>query len=500
MARRLTPGSIAKELFGIDPDRDERASQLCVETLLTLAQNHYRAPDDVEQLITPKRERFALRSLALGTNFLEMVEDGRVGDEDTTPQRYGAELAAGADIRGSANLALARDALQGLIDPETHQGQAGGWLLFPFHESLLWYDARRERARPWRVRKVYMRGSGITLARMLLQPNAGEDASRLGTRAVAAIRTTLQGPSPVAHIAEQLESALPERPLPATEPDEKGAWTRGADQNLADLAQRVCRHADGVMLQGTISGPARLWQLRTILALDLAAHALRTAWGTAGTPASERFLLLSFGGPPRAENRIRQRAETAYQQARLRLRLATVATLAQAMERVAREGDVDWDDELENRRDRMRAVIDGLDEARVSADYERLARLATETADYGRSADGFRVLLDTIGVLAGTGAYRFTTATPELLAALVGALSSRMPMTSQDFFDALFDEWGVVIGQDQAARTGLGEQVDGAELERNARRAELLMADAGLALALSDRTVVVGERAKREAA
>ena len=39
MPRTLTPGSVAKALFGIDPDRDERASQLCVETLLTLAQN-----------------------------------------------------------------------------------------------------------------------------------------------------------------------------------------------------------------------------------------------------------------------------------------------------------------------------------------------------------------------------------------------------------------------------------------------------------------------------
>ena len=147
----------------------------------------------------------------------------------------------------------------------------------------------------------------------------------------------------------------------------------------------------------------------------------------------------------------------------------------------------------------MRAVIDGLDEADGSGDYERLARLAAETADYGRATEGFRVLLDTIGVLAGTGAYRYTTATPDLLGALVGALSSRMPMTSHEFFDALYSEWGLVIGQDQAAHTALVDQVDGAELERNARRAELLMADAGLALDLSDRTVIVGERAKREA-
>ena len=495
MARRLTPGSIAKELFGIDPDRDERASQLCAETLLTLAQNGYAAPAAPEALTTPKRERFALRSLALGTNFLDMVEDGRVGDEDTTPQRYGAELAAGAEIRGSANLDLAREALQGLIDPETHQGQPGGWLLFPFHESLLWYDARRERSRPWRVRKVYMRGSGITLARMLLEPVAGEEAARSGANAVSAIRETLRTPSSVAQIAEQLEAALPARPSPDTERDEREAWERGADLSLAELARHVCDHSEGVMRQGTASGPARLWQLRSVLALDLACHALRTAWASTDTPVEDRYLLLTFGGPPRAENRLRQRAETAYQDARLRLRLATVATLAGAMKRIAAEGHVDWDDELENRRNRMRDVIEGLAEARRTDDYEHLARLATEIADYGRASEGFRVLLETVGVLAGTGAYRYTTATPELLAALVGALSSRMPMTSQEFFDALFAEWGFVVGQDQAGPTSLVNQLDGAELERNARRAELLMADAGLALNLSDRTVVVGERA-----
>lgn len=497
MARDLTPGSIAKKLFGIDPDRDERASQLCAETLLTLAQNDYAPPRQADHLVTPKRERFAVRSLAIGTNFLDLVEEGRVGEETTTPQRYGAELAKADDMRGSANLVLARDALQGLLDPDTHQGQPGGWLLFPFHESLLWYDARRERARPWRVRKVYMRGSGITLARMLLQPQSDGETSRLGASAVEAIRETLRAPSPVAQIADLLESALPERPSPSTEPDEKEAWIRGAEQSLAQLTQQLCRHAEGVMRQGTASGPARLWQLRTILALDLASHSLSVAWEGTDSLPGDRFLLLSFGGPPRAENRLRQYAETAYQEARLRLRLATVTTLAREMERLAGTGEPDWDDELENRRDRMRAVIDGLGTASTSSDYARLARLATETADYGRAGEGFRVLLDTIGLLAGTGAYRYTTATPELLAALVGALSARMPMTSDEFFSCLFEEWGLVVGPDEAALTSVVDRVDGAELARNATRAELLLADAGLALNLSDRTVIVGERARR---
>ena len=498
MPRRLTPGAVAKELFGIDPDRDERASQLCAETLLTLAQNGYRAPTDGEELRSPKRDQFAVRSLALRTNFLDLVDQGRAGDDNTTPQLYGELLAAAQDIRGSANLRLARDALEGLIDPETHQGQPGGWLLLPFHESLLWYDARRERSRPWRVRKVYMRGSGISLARMLVAPAAGGEPARLGGAAVAAIKQTLQAPSPIGRIAEQLEDALPERPVPRLEDDESEAWERGADPRLEDLAGRLCRHAEGVMRQGTASGPAKLWQLRTILALDLATHALRTAWDATGTATDERFVLLSFGGPPRAENRLRQRSEELYRQARLTLRLATVQTLARRMREIAPENGMDWNEELENRRERLSHVIDELRGARDREDFERLARLATETADYGRASEGFRVLLQTIGMLTGTGQYRYLTATPDLLGALVGALSAEMPMDSGAFFDRLHEEWGFVLAQDAAARTALAGQVDGAELERNARRAENLMAEAGLALGLSDRTVVIGERAKRE--
>ncbi len=48
--RRLAPGEIAEELFCLDPDRDERAPQLCAETLLTLVQNGYRAPASPQEL------------------------------------------------------------------------------------------------------------------------------------------------------------------------------------------------------------------------------------------------------------------------------------------------------------------------------------------------------------------------------------------------------------------------------------------------------------------
>src|SRR3954452_11980821 len=141
---RLAPGRIATRLFGLAPDRDERAPQLCQEALLTLALNGYEQAGGKELGVPPKRSRFALRSLALGENFLAGRADGRAGDDETTPQRYGQQLADGQELRGSANLALAREALEGLVDPDTRKGQPGGWLLFPFHESLLWYDARRQ--------------------------------------------------------------------------------------------------------------------------------------------------------------------------------------------------------------------------------------------------------------------------------------------------------------------------------------------------------------------
>ncbi|GAA2715136.1 hypothetical protein ACFY2R_24220 [Micromonospora olivasterospora] len=507
--RNLTPGRVAQVLFGLDPDRDERAPQLCAETLLTLAQNRYRAPARTDDLRSPKRQRFALRSLALATNFLAGRE-GRAGEDNMTPHLYGKILASGSDVRNSANLALAQSALQGLVDPDTQRGQPGAWLLRPFHESLLWYDARKAPSRPdWTVRKVYMRGSGITLARLLLAPTDPKAAEQ-GASAVSAIQAALTGPSPLADISRRLESALQTdvpftTKTPDTEDDEKAAWERGEDELLQPLASSLCRHAEGVMCQGGASGPAKLWQLRTILALDLAVHALRVAWDTTSTPEEDRFLLLSFGGGPRAQDRIRQRSEESYRRARIRLNEATISTVARIMRQLVERKTVVWADEFENRRNKLDGEKgpDGLLHqltkltARSSDDdYLRLARTSVESANYGRAEDGFRVLLESVGLVAGTR-YRYLTATPDLLAALVGALSSRMPMPSNEFFAAVRQEWGLVINQESAASTSLRGQVDGAGLERNARRAERLMTEAGLALSLSDRTTVVGERAQR---
>ena len=45
-----------------------------------------------------------MRSLALGENFLGGRDDGRVGDDETTPAEYGASLASGHDVRSSSHL------------------------------------------------------------------------------------------------------------------------------------------------------------------------------------------------------------------------------------------------------------------------------------------------------------------------------------------------------------------------------------------------------------
>ncbi len=512
---RLSPGSIARQLFCLAPDRDERAPYLCAETLLTLVQNGYEAPENVDELRSPKRQLFAVRSLALGVNFLGGRRDDRAADSDTTPEDYGAILACGSDLRGSANLALAQQALQGLVDPETERGeQAGSKLLRPFHESLLWFDARRagRNSSLYTVRKVHMRGTGISLARMLLDP-PDQESARLGRNAVSAIRSALTAPTPLASISDVLEQALPggrpysDKPI-TVEQDEKDAWELGADPRLADLSRQLCRHAEGVMLQGRASDPSKLWQLRCILALDFAMHILSTAWEALGTPEHDRFLLLSFGGAPRAGDALRQRSEESYARARIRLAEATVTTLAKRMKELKHDPSITGfagefrDAALRDDTDTTVSVasqLHSLPRGAADAEFARLARVAAEiSTSYGRgSEDGFRVLLESVGMVAGGTRYRYLTAGTDLLAAMVGALSAQMPMSSREFMNAVRNEWGLVINLESAADTSLRDQLDGADLARNVRHAERLMSDAGLAVGLSDRTTVVGERADR---
>lgn len=492
--------SIASALFGVAPDRDERASHVCAETLLTLAANGYEAPDSAEDLRSPKWERWAVRSFALSRNFLSERTSGRAAAEDLTPQRYGELLATGQEFLASTNLRLAKWAFEGLVDPSTDSGQPGSWLLFPFHESLLWYDARKQRARPWGVRKVYMRGSGITLARLISRPPAQQDRET-GKAAVRAIKDALREDSPLARIAEHLEgplSALYASEARTTTDDEREAWNTGGDQALAELGARLTRHCEGVMNQGSGSGPAKLWQLRAVLGLDFACHAMEASWNRLETEGPERFVALVFGGPPRSENRVRQTSEQSYRQARVAISEATIRTVAMNMRQIASEPSVNWIDEFEPRAvSGLRHVIDSLNTSAGAFDFELWAREAVEGADYDRTGQGFRVLLESIGMLGGTGRYRYLTASPDLLAAMVGALSAEMPMPSDQFFERAFQEWKMIIGPGQLAKTSLARRVDGADLARNQSRAESAMIEAGLALGLSDRTTMVGERARR---
>lgn len=498
---RLGPKAIAGRLFAVDPDRDERASQLCMEALLTIAANGYARPNG--QIQSPKLRRFAVRSLVLERNFLDGFPQ-RLRSGGMAAADYGYRLAIAEDFQGADNLSLARAALRNLVDPRTEQGQAGQHLMLPFHESLLWYDARPT-AGVFSVRKVRMRGSGIAFARMLLDPplKAGPEAAELGARAVDGLRRALTLESPLAEIAGELEAVLPPEAVerPDVEEDEKRSWSLGADAELGELAGALCCHAEGVMCQGGASPAARLWQLRTVLALDLAVNSLRRSWDAIDAPMEARQLLLAVAGRYRQQDRTRLRSERSYDEARTAIRWATVETIAAQMRDLDAEGGVDWAAELEGRTARLleEPVVAPL-RAGEAVDFRRLAQLAFENANYDRSGEGFRVLIESIGMSAGGTRYRYLSATPDLLGALVGALSAEMPMTSPEFFSRVAREWGLVVSPEAAIGTALAADLDGADLSVNARRFEKILVEAGLAAGVSDRTVLVGERAGRREA
>jgi len=498
--RRLGPQAVAERLFVVEPDRDERASQLCAEALLTLLANDYSKPDN-GQVASPKLRRFALRSLVLEENFLQGYSQP-LRSGDLTAEQYGHLLAAGADFQGADNLALARTALKNLVDPSTEQGRRSQHLMLPFHEALLWYDSRWSSGR-FTVRKVRMRGSGITFARMLLDPPEGASGAALhSSRLVPALKEVLSIESPLSEIADLLESELPpeilERPRP--EDDEQKSWELGADPRLASLASALCRHCEGVLCQGGASPAAKLWQLRTVLALDLAVNTLRRAWEVVDAPEENRRLLAAVAGPDRQQDRLRLRSERSWEEARVAVQWATVATLASIMEELAQEKGVSWASEVDGRTARLlsESVIEPL-ESGTTNDFVGLAQKAFENANYDRSGTGFRVLLESIGMSAGGTRFRFLSASPDLLASLVGALSAEMPMPSAEFFRRAAEEWGLVMSPEGAAGTAFAAELDGAELALNARRFERLMIEAGLASGLSDRTVLVGEQAGRRA-
>ena len=219
-----------------------------------------------------------------------------------TPQLYGEKLAAGEDLSGSANLSLARAALEGLIDPDTRKGQPGGWLLYPFHESLLWYDARRQGSRGrWGVRRVWMRGSGVTLARLLVDPpGAGAEARSSAQLPCARCEKRCNPRRRWPIVADHLERPIREDDGSASASRRGGLAARRASSSWAPLPSGFAAMQRGIMRQGGASGPAEA--LATAFTLwRLIWRCTRSPWrGTrlASPPKIERYLLLSFAGPP----------------------------------------------------------------------------------------------------------------------------------------------------------------------------------------------------------
>ena len=498
---RLDPGEIATRLMLLRPDRDQRASQICAETLLTLVSNRYQAPD--AEPLSPKVQRFGLRSLVFGQNFLQGYTDTLPGT-DIRADDYGARLAISEDFQGAENLHLARSALRSLLDPSTERGaQEGQRLLMPFHESLLWFDARKAGAR-YTARKVLMRGAGVTLARILLKPpgSCSNDVKELARRAVCGIREALTHDSPLSKVAHELERVLPEslRHPPELQGDERDSWALPDIKDMEAFSSSLIRHVEGISQQSGASGPAKLWQLRLMLGLDMSIDMLRRSWVRNETPLQERKLLLALPGFSRQSDRVRLRSERSFNVARRAIHWATVRTLATVLEAIHCEEQqgIDWGNELDQRTfRRLGAVIRSNYNATGANDFLKLAQRVFETADYKRAGEGFRVLLETIGMSAGGTRYRYLSATPDLMSALVGALSAEMPMSSDDFFIRVASEWDLVISPNSATGATLAADVDGPDMAMNARRFEQLLIECGLASGLSDRTVLVGERAGR---
>ena len=484
---RLTPVEVSKSLFGLAPDRDERASQLAMETFLTLWANGYEDPGGEPR--SPKRRNGALRSLVLRDNFLEgFKEDGEKGRR---AESACAKLAGGSDFAGSDGIELAQKAVRALIDDRTLQGSNGATLLAPFHESLLWYDARRSGSkRPWSIRKVNMRGTGVTFGAMLLRDGSGNGAA-------GGIKAALRAPSPLQDLVDRLDEAAPESLDNFTlEPDEETAWAAAGSAVLEPLAERVNRHCRNITDQPHVAPAAKLLQVRLILALDLAHHALSCSWEMIEAPKESRFLLLAFSADERKENEVRIASELAYQSARQQITQAIITQLGRRAEEISEEeGNPDWDAKFEKRAN-LDEIAERFSSASKPAEFQELAGLAFEESrgsGYGRPVDAFRVLLESVGLLHGTGQYRYLRPGPDLLAALVGAVGG-MPMPTGDFLGKIWNEWGFLVGDREMTRTTLVNSLDGSLLARNRRILERVLSSSGLAIALSDQTCMVGRQ------
>jgi hypothetical protein len=325
------------------------------------------------------------------------------------------------------------------------------------------------------------------------------DLKHAAAGAVVGIRDALRAPSPFGDLGERLLAAAPEEREPGSaEPDEREAWEAADDDRMRPLAERVIRHAIAITSQPQVGSSLKLLQFRNVLALDLAWYALFRSWEATKTPTEKRYLLASYTPEERRANRVRIYSEASYQAARQKLSQAIVATLAGAMGDIAdaKPADEPWSGFFEPRSD-LGDVADALSADTEPEDFMKLAERAFEEASgggYGRPGDAFRVLLESVDLLVGTGQYRYLRVGPELLGSMVGALSDSLPAPAEDFLELVFREWSIVIGEAEAVGTDVGGQVEGGELRRNSRFLEDLLVNAGLALALSDQTFIVGMR------
>ncbi len=499
---RLTVGNVATALWPLYPDRDQKASPLCTESLLALLGNTDRGAGD--ELVSPKVSNFAVRSLIFGENFLDGQTD-RMHRGDMTREEYGQKLSIAEDFNGSDNLNLAREALGNLIDTtEGLPGQRGEHLLMPFHESLLWYDARKSKSSDsWSVRQVRMRGKGMGIARILIDPppGAGEDTLGHARTAREELVRLLRAPSPFGKVAEHLESPLHDgsSPRPAIEDAERRWWELAGEDATRPFAKQFSRHLAGVATQKNCSPSDKLWQTRSILALDLASNYLQSAWERSEQPQEQRFLLVCAPGLDRKTDTVRLASERSYKVATTSLRDALVTVIAETMAELQadmRGGAIDFEEHLELRkgavRDNIReTVIDPYEGG--ERDFQTLATNLYKSSSYHRAIDGYRVLLRGIGCYAGGDRYRYQTFRPELFRALIGALSADMPMESGDFFARLREEWGFVASDKAAEGTLFEQAVPSGALANNKSRFEEMLVSSGLASSESDTTVLVGE-------
>lgn len=444
---------------------------------------------------SPKLRRFALRSFVTSENFLTRRNASPACSTFKTREQLGDALARGIDFGSSENLSLAVAALRGLVDRSTKNSQPGAQLMFPFHESLLWYDARESATVGWDVRKVAMRGTGITLARLLCGSEFGEHREKAVTIRDA-VRLALTNNNGVARVARSIESldALEKAVVPQA--DERESWRLAEKVELVPLGTRLRTAGADLMTADAIAFPSRLWALRNLLALEVALHILRRAYQVAGTSNEQQYLVVCVGGPRRPENFSRQASELSLEHARRTIREALVETIAETIVRLRIEKDIAWNQEFE-KRSKLDDLSERLGDASESA--LDLAREIFERGTYERTDDAFRRLLNSIGILGGSGAYRYIEGTPDLLSLLVYALSSEMPLTSREFFATVYKRWGLVLSADSVAYTDLGAKIDSSDLARNGRRVEQMLVYSGLAQSYSDSTTMVGNRIRQAA-